>query len=142
MRPCAADPCHSLPSDVAVSASSQRVDGVDGPPITDRAQNATTGRRHDAKAPANRRFIRVGARRGSSPGAEVAAFGAHGRGGFLGGLSVEDQAAMAPAPQHGRAGGRFFASLRGYEGLWLRFDVVAGLTLWAILVPQALAYAS
>jgi len=49
---------------------------------------------------------------------------------------------MAPAPQHGRAGGRFFASLRGYEGRWLRFDLVAGLTLWALLVPQALAYAS
>jgi SulP family sulfate permease len=37
---------------------------------------------------------------------------------------------------------RFFPSLRGYERLWLRGDLIAGLTLWAILVPQALAYAS
>ena len=34
-----------------------------------------------------------------------------------------------------------FASLRGYERPWLRGDLLAGLTLWAILVPQALAYA-
>jgi SulP family sulfate permease len=37
---------------------------------------------------------------------------------------------------------RLFASLHGYQRLWLRGDLVAGLTLWAILVPQALAYAS
>ena len=30
----------------------------------------------------------------------------------------------------------------GYERRWLRGDLIAGLTLWAILVPQALAYAS
>ncbi len=35
-----------------------------------------------------------------------------------------------------------FASLRGYQRAWLRGDLVAGLTVWAILVPQALAYAS
>ena len=35
-----------------------------------------------------------------------------------------------------------FASLQGYERGWLRGDLIAGLTLWAILVPQALAYAS
>ena len=35
-----------------------------------------------------------------------------------------------------------FASLQGYERRWLRGDLIAGLTLWAILVPQALAYAS
>ena len=35
-----------------------------------------------------------------------------------------------------------FSSLRGYERGWLRSDLIAGLTLWAILVPQALAYAS
>src|SRR5512134_2980933 len=35
-----------------------------------------------------------------------------------------------------------FSSLRGYERQWLRSDLIAGLTLWAILVPQALAYAS
>ena len=45
-----------------------------------------------------------------------------------------------------RAGGasahRLFMSLRGYERSWLRGDVIAGLTVCAILVPQALAYAS
>ena len=35
-----------------------------------------------------------------------------------------------------------FLSLRGYERPLLRGDLIAGLTLWAILVPQALAYAS
>lgn len=35
-----------------------------------------------------------------------------------------------------------FTSLRGYRGRWLRADVLAGLTVWAILVPEALAYAS
>ena len=37
---------------------------------------------------------------------------------------------------------RFFPSLRGYERSWLRGDLIAGVTVWAILVPQALAYAS
>ena len=35
-----------------------------------------------------------------------------------------------------------FRSLRGYRRSWLRGDVVAGLTVWAVLVPEALAYAS
>ena len=35
-----------------------------------------------------------------------------------------------------------FGSLRGYRRSWLRGDVVAGLTVWAVLVPEALAYAS
>ena len=35
-----------------------------------------------------------------------------------------------------------FTSLRGYRGGWLRGDAVAGLTVWAVLVPEALAYAS
>ena len=37
---------------------------------------------------------------------------------------------------------RLFASLHGYRGPWLSGDLIAGLTLWSILVPQALAYAS
>jgi high affinity sulfate transporter 1 len=35
-----------------------------------------------------------------------------------------------------------FTSLRGYRRGWLRFDLVAGLTVWAVLVPEALAYAT
>src|ERR1700753_3259913 len=35
-----------------------------------------------------------------------------------------------------------FTSLRDYRASWLRGDVIAGLTVWAVLVPEALAYAS
>jgi len=35
-----------------------------------------------------------------------------------------------------------FSSLQGYQGAWLRPDVIAGLTVWAVLVPESLAYAS
>lgn len=35
-----------------------------------------------------------------------------------------------------------FASLRGYQRAWLRGDIVAGLTVWAVLIPESLAYAS
>jgi high affinity sulfate transporter 1 len=31
--------------------------------------------------------------------------------------------------------------LRGYDRAWLPVDVIAGLTIWALMVPQALAYA-
>ncbi len=34
-----------------------------------------------------------------------------------------------------------FASLRGYDRRWLVRDLVAGLTVWAVLVPEGLAYA-
>jgi SulP family sulfate permease len=33
-----------------------------------------------------------------------------------------------------------FTSLRGYARSWFTRDMVAGLTLWAVLVPEALAY--
>ncbi|MGW5923040.1 SulP family inorganic anion transporter [Nocardia fluminea] len=35
-----------------------------------------------------------------------------------------------------------FESLHGYRRAWLRPDVIAGLTVWAVLVPEALAYAT
>jgi sulfate permease, SulP family len=35
-----------------------------------------------------------------------------------------------------------FGWLRGYRPDWLSRDVVAGLTVWAVLVPESLAYAS
>ena len=36
-----------------------------------------------------------------------------------------------------------FTSLtQGYDRAWLRGDLIAGLTVWAVLVPEALAYAS
>src|SRR5512132_3205781 len=44
--------------------------------------------------------------------------------------------------EHRRLRLPLFTSLRGYDTGWLRGDVVAGLTVWAVLVPQALAYAS
>ena len=35
-----------------------------------------------------------------------------------------------------------FPSLRGYDRRWVRGDLLAGFTVWAVLVPEALAYAS
>src|SRR4249919_2636672 len=35
-----------------------------------------------------------------------------------------------------------FGSLQGYQRPWLARDLIAGLTVWAVLVPEALAYAS
>src|SRR4051795_12684544 len=38
--------------------------------------------------------------------------------------------------------GVLFASLRSYQRGWLRGDLIAGLTVWAVLIPESLAYAS
>ncbi|MBX3031627.1 MAG: SulP family inorganic anion transporter [Chloroflexi bacterium] len=35
-----------------------------------------------------------------------------------------------------------FLSLRGYRPEWLKGDIIAGLTVWAVLVPESLAYAT
>ena len=37
---------------------------------------------------------------------------------------------------------RPFVSLQRYRSAWLRGDAIAGLTVWAVLIPEALAYAS
>ena len=37
--------------------------------------------------------------------------------------------------------GIFFPSLAGYQRRWLRPDLIAGLTVWAVLIPESLAYA-
>lgn len=41
-----------------------------------------------------------------------------------------------------RSAGWFFPSLHGYRREWLRGDLLAGTTVWAVLIPEALAYAS
>jgi high affinity sulfate transporter 1 len=48
----------------------------------------------------------------------------------------------AGAPPAHRRPRPFLQSLQGYDRRWLSSDVVAGLTVWAVLVPEALAYAS
>ncbi|MGW8590483.1 SulP family inorganic anion transporter [Dietzia sp. NPDC055877] len=35
-----------------------------------------------------------------------------------------------------------FGSLQGYRASWIRPDIIAGMTVWAVLVPEALAYAT
>lgn len=37
---------------------------------------------------------------------------------------------------------RPFPSLVGYQSRWLRGDLIAGLTVWAVLIPESLAYAT
>jgi sulfate permease, SulP family len=54
--------------------------------------------------------------------------------------------ATAPTPSaQTRASGRsvpIFRWVPGYHRGWLRGDLIAGLTVWAVLVPEALAYAT
>ena len=46
------------------------------------------------------------------------------------------------APATTRRRPQVFTSLHGYRAGWLRGDLIAGLTVWSVLVPEALAYAS
>lgn len=53
--------------------------------------------------------------------------------------------ATSPVPARDRSRARaplLFGSLRGYQKGWLQGDLVAGLTVWAVLVPESLAYAT
>ncbi len=50
---------------------------------------------------------------------------------------VDDTAIGASPTMNG-----LFPSLAGYKPAWLRGDILAGLTVWAVLVPEALAYAT
>src|SRR5262245_60814536 len=52
--------------------------------------------------------------------------------------SMTEAASTAPAKRRVPVFDWLFAYDRG----WLRGDLVAGLTVWAVLVPEALAYAS
>lgn len=52
------------------------------------------------------------------------------------------QASHGAVERSPRATPVFFSSLRGYRRAWFGGDLVAGLTVWAVLVPEALAYAS
>ncbi len=49
---------------------------------------------------------------------------------------------MTPASWRRDVGVAVFTSLAGYERRWMRGDLIAGLTVWAVLVPEALAYAT
>ena len=54
-------------------------------------------------------------------------------------MSDGSGAATSPPARWWRS---FFGSLHDYERAWLTGDLLAGLTVWAVLVPEALAYAS
>lgn len=54
---------------------------------------------------------------------------------------MSDLSATTPPARHRVALG-VFPSLAGYRRVWLQSDLIAGLTVWAVLVPEALAYAS
>ena len=49
---------------------------------------------------------------------------------------------MAGAPRRLLAGLHLAPWLRGYERAWLSSDVVAGLAAGAVVIPQAMAYAT
>ena len=49
---------------------------------------------------------------------------------------------MKSTPTAAPRGLDLFSSLRGYQRAWLRHDLIAGVTVWAVLVPESLAYAT
>ena len=51
-------------------------------------------------------------------------------------------AGVTTAPARNTSRWPVFSSLGGYDRTWLRGDVIAGLTVLAVLVPEALAYAT
>ena len=87
------------------------------------------------QARVRRRYVRL-------PGGEIGVAGLEGVVGWRSRCQAGPAMKRSVAPAGGASALRFFMSLRGYERAWLRGDVIAGLTVCAILVPQALAYAS
>jgi Sulfate permease family len=55
---------------------------------------------------------------------------------------MTDAAGAGSTESRRRLPGWLFSSLVPYRRSWLGRDVVAGLTVWAVLVPESLAYAS
>lgn len=55
---------------------------------------------------------------------------------------MDDATEHADAPPRTRSAFVPFSSLAGYRRSWLSKDILAGLTVWAVLVPEALAYAT
>lgn len=50
------------------------------------------------------------------------------------------QQAATTTPARSRLPFSFLSWLKGYDRSWLRFDVIAALTTWALVVPQSIAY--
>jgi SulP family sulfate permease len=62
-----------------------------------------------------------------------------GRAPLTGSPAAEAPPAESPAPGWQDAV-PLLGALRGYQGPWLRRDLLAALTVWALLIPQGLAY--
>ncbi|MGC5168058.1 SulP family inorganic anion transporter [Luteimicrobium sp. DT211] len=56
--------------------------------------------------------------------------------------TASQPSAVPPSPPAAARTWPVFTSLQGYRRAWLRGDVIAGLTVWAVLVPESLAYAT
>jgi sulfate permease, SulP family len=54
---------------------------------------------------------------------------------------IDPKAWAAPGPSGVRRYVPILAWLPGYDRTWLRYDVIAGATIWGLLVPEMIAYA-
>jgi sulfate permease, SulP family len=55
--------------------------------------------------------------------------------------AVDPRSWAAPKPSGIRRFVPIFQWLPKYDRQWLRFDVIAGATVWGLLVPESIAYA-